>query len=45
MATTHQTNKKWSADVTEHSDALDLESNIFESKDPRHIAESLKKSA
>ena len=46
MATTHhQTKKKWSADVTEHSDALDLESNIFESKDPKHIAESLKKSA
>lgn len=46
MATTrHQTKKKWSADVTEHSDALDLESNIFESKDPTHIAQSLKKSA
>lgn len=46
MATTHhQTKKKWSADVTEHSDALDLENNIFESKDPKHIAESLKKSA
>jgi hypothetical protein len=37
--------KKWSADVTEHSDALDLESNIFESKDPKKIAQSLKKSA
>jgi len=46
MATTHhQTKKKWSADVTEHSDALDLESNIFESGDPKHIAQSLKKSA
>ncbi len=46
MATTHhQSKKKWSANVTEHSDALDLESNIFESKDPKHIAESLKKSA
>ena len=46
MATTHhQSKKKWSAEVTEHSDALDLESNIFESKDPKHIAQSLKKSA
>ncbi|MDO3643144.1 DUF3175 domain-containing protein [Mucilaginibacter sp. L3T2-6] len=46
MATTHhKSKKKWSANVTEHSDALDLESNIFESKDPKHIAQSLKKSA
>jgi len=46
MATTHsKSKKKWSADVTEHSDALDLEQNIFESKDPKEIAESLKNSA
>jgi hypothetical protein len=45
MATTHSAKKKWSADVTEHSDALDLESNIFESKDPKKIANSLKRSA
>jgi len=46
MGTTHaKSKKKWSADVTDHSDALDLESNIFESKDSKHIAESLKKSA
>jgi len=46
MATAHsKTGKKWSADVTEHSDALDLENNIFESKDPKKIAASLKKSA
>jgi len=45
MATIHSAKSKWSADVTEHSDALDLESNIFESKDPRKIAESLKRSA
>ena len=45
MATTHSTKKKWSAGVMEHSDALDLESNIFESKDPKIIAESLKRSA
>jgi hypothetical protein len=37
--------KKWSADVTEHSDALDLEEGVFESDDPKHIAASLKKSA
>lgn len=39
------TTRKWSQDVTEHSDALDLEEHIFESKDPRHIADSLKRSA
>ncbi|MCP9232267.1 MULTISPECIES: DUF3175 domain-containing protein [unclassified Mesorhizobium] len=37
--------RKWSADVTEHSDALDLEEHIFESHDPRKIAASLKRSA
>ncbi|MDF2430711.1 MAG: hypothetical protein JWP44_342 [Mucilaginibacter sp.] len=31
--------------VTEHSNALDLEGNIFESKDPKKIAQSLKHSA
>jgi len=40
MATTNTKSKqKWSAEVTEHSDALDLENNIFESKDPNKIAE------
>ena len=37
--------KKWSAKVTKESDALDLEKNVFESKDPEEIAESLKASA
>ena len=37
--------KRWSADVTEHSDALDLEEHVFESDDPKHIAASLKRSA
>ena len=37
--------EKWSAEVTEHSDALDLEPNIFESDDPKEIARSLKRSA
>jgi hypothetical protein len=37
--------KKWSAEVTEHSDALDLEEHVFESHDPKKIAASLKQSA
>ena len=37
--------KKWSKSVTEHSNALDLEKDIFKSKDPNEIATSLKKSA
>ncbi|WP_218064390.1 DUF3175 domain-containing protein [Nguyenibacter vanlangensis] len=36
---------RWSADVTRHSDALDLEPAIFASDDPHRIAESLKHSA
>lgn len=36
---------KWSAEVTRHSDALDLDEHIFQSDDPRHIALSLKRSA
>jgi hypothetical protein len=31
--------------VTEHSDALTLEGDVFTSKDPRRIAASLKRSA
>jgi hypothetical protein len=42
---TERTDRKWSADVTEHSDALDLEDKVFESADPKHIAQSLKRSA
>jgi hypothetical protein len=37
--------KKWSASVTAHSDAMDLERDIFKSKDPDKIAASLKRSA
>jgi hypothetical protein len=40
-----KTGKKWSAAVTEHSDALDIESGIFASDDPKKIAASLKRSA
>jgi hypothetical protein len=39
------TARKWSQDVTEHSDAMDLEDHIFESGDAREIAKSLKHSA
>jgi hypothetical protein len=41
----HQQQEKWSKEVTEHSDALDLEEDIFESDDPKKIAQSLKRSA
>jgi hypothetical protein len=37
--------KKWSAEVTEHSNAMDLEHDIFKSGDPDKIARSLKYSA
>ena len=37
--------KRWSHEVTEHSNALDLESNVFAKDSPRGIAESLKRSA
>ena len=37
--------KYWSAEVTAHSDALDLEPDVFSMEDPSEIAESLKRSA
>jgi RNA polymerase-interacting CarD/CdnL/TRCF family regulator len=40
-----KTINKWSADVTEHSDAMDLEQDIFKSGDPDKIAASVKHSA
>src|SRR5262249_46733578 len=36
---------RWSAKVTERSNALDLEHDVFKAKDPRKIALSLKRSA
>jgi Protein of unknown function (DUF3175) len=39
------TTEKWSQDVTEHSDALDLEGGVFTLDDPKKIAASLKRSA
>jgi hypothetical protein len=37
--------KYWSGEVTQKSDALDLEPGIFTSDDPKEIARSLKRSA
>ncbi|MGH6875399.1 MAG: DUF3175 domain-containing protein [Aestuariivirgaceae bacterium] len=42
---TRKAAKNWSADVTEHSHALDLEKGVFTWKDPKRIADSLKRSA
>lgn len=44
-ATPKKTAKKWSKKVTEKSDAMDLEQDVFKSKDPKAIAESVKRSA
>jgi hypothetical protein len=41
---TRSKTRRWSAKV-KHSDALDLERDVFKSKDPRKIARSLKRSA
>jgi uncharacterized protein DUF3175 len=37
--------RRWSARVTTHSNALDLDRSVFTWKDPRRIALSLKRSA
>jgi hypothetical protein len=37
--------KRWSQEVTERSDALDLEKGVFTLKDPKELAVSLKHSA
>src|SRR5438552_1642092 len=37
--------KKWSRQVTEHSNALDLEGGVFKKTAPKKIAQSLKRSA
>jgi hypothetical protein len=44
-ATASHRRGRWSAKVTKHSDALDLEHDVFRSTDPRKIARSLKRSA
>jgi hypothetical protein len=40
-----QSRSNWSAEVTRHSDALDLEQGVFSWQDPVKIAESLCRSA
>ena len=37
--------RKWSAEVTQHLDALDVQDRIFASGNPNKIAQSLKESA
>jgi len=37
--------RRWSATVTKHSNALDLERSVFALDDPKRIAASLKRSA
>jgi uncharacterized protein DUF3175 len=37
--------KRWSGEVTRHSNALDLEEGVFTHADPREVALSLKRSA
>ncbi|KQX26139.1 MULTISPECIES: DUF3175 domain-containing protein [unclassified Sphingomonas] len=39
------TTRKWSQQVTEHSDALTLDRGVFAKSDPAEIARSLKHSA
>jgi hypothetical protein len=38
-------NPRWSGEVTRHSNALDLEAEVFKHRDPRAIALALKRSA
>jgi hypothetical protein len=45
MAERRTEGRKWSAKVTRESDALDLAPGVFESRDPKRIAGSLKRSA
>ncbi len=48
MPVTHRSaaaSKKWSQHVTETSDALDLQPDVFKLADPKKIAQSLKRSA
>jgi len=40
-----KTGRRWSAEVTKHSDALDLEEGVFRKRSPHQIALSLKRSA
>ena len=44
-ATRRSRRKRWSQEVTRHSNALDLEGGVFSKRDPKSIARSLKRSA
>ncbi len=43
--TANKSGRKWSGSVMQRSNALDLESGVFKSRDPVKIARSLKRSA
>ncbi len=45
MPTPKSKSYQWSAQVTEHSHALELEEGVFTWNNPKKIAESLKRSA
>jgi hypothetical protein len=45
MAAAKTDGRKWSAKVTETSDALDLKPHLFQQEDPKAIALALKRSA
>lgn len=45
LAKRRASKRKWSAEVTERSDALDLKSGVFAKERPAEIARSLKRSA
>jgi hypothetical protein len=44
-AASRQAPRRWSAEVTRRSNALDLEQGVFAMNDPKQIAASLKRSA
>jgi hypothetical protein len=41
----NQRKRRWSAEVTAHSNALDLEPDVFEKENAGEVAQSLKRSA
>jgi len=45
MTTKRPRKRKWTAEVTQNSDAMDLERGVFKSDNPSEIAQSLKRSA
>jgi hypothetical protein len=45
MASQERKTDRWSQDVTQHSNALDLEAGVFTWDDPKAIARSLQRSA